>query len=86
MLRESDLQKLFEPFGEIGNIYFPKPLEMHPVFAAPNAGHGFVRFKKMKHMRRALEAMQSYEVDGHRLRLEEVKSRCWPTDATRRFY
>jgi hypothetical protein len=79
---------VFSEFGEVGAVSCPKPLIVTQQTSDANMGHAFVRYKDVRDLRKALNAMldESLSIDGHRLKGEIVQPLHWPTEKTRRYY
>ena len=68
MTTEDQLRAVFQPFGQIGDVYRPidKDTKMPLRFV-------FVRFIYKQHMMNAMREMQGYQVNGRGMKLMEAK-------------
>lgn len=89
-VKPSDLRSIFEKFGDVGEVFFPKPLNVNAYLSTkePNCGYGFVRYGDVRDMKAALASIKegNVVVDGNVITGEELPPHIWPTDKTRRFY
>lgn len=80
--------EVFSQYGDLGAVNCPKPLIVTQQTKDGNMGHAFIRYRDIRDLRRALDAMldEQIEIDGAVLKGEIVPPRHWPTDKTRRYY
>ncbi|CAF0935757.1 unnamed protein product [Adineta steineri] len=63
--RVVDLQRCFERFGPIGDIYVPRDQ-----FSHSNRGYAFVRFLEKRDAQNAINRMDGADIDGREVRVQ----------------
>ena len=67
---KEELEEIFSKFGDVGDIYIPR---IHNSFEP--RGFAFVRFVNKSDSEDALRSMDSKEIDGRTIRIQEAKEK-----------
>lgn len=86
---EEQIREHFGVFGEIGDIYIPKPIKISDYMQTirdANLGTVFVRYRYKRDSQNAIEAMNGQSIEGRVIKVESVLPHYWPTNRTRRYF